>query len=331
MYSKFQGFKLHSISTVCPSRISTNDSIGDLTKEEAQRLASNIGITSKYISEIEGESLFDLFSTAATRAISLADFNPNEIGLVVVLTQSSDLGSPGISSRLHETLSLPKDCLVFDVNLGCSGYVKGLHIAMSIMKANALSKAIILVGDTLSKFEMDEKKLKPLFGDGVSATTIEYSDAYKNSNVSFELGSDGSGWKAITISKSTPPVLEMSGLDVMTFALREVPESINKNLVKSEVSLDNIDSVVLHQANSLINTALERKIKRSDSPRALKEFGNTSGASIPLVLTTALGNSYFSEDRKLILCGFGIGLSWGSCIIDIQKGLKTSHELITRI
>lgn len=329
MYSQFSGFKIHSISTVCPSSISTNEIIGDLSKEESERLAVNIGITSKYVSKTEGEGLLELFYKASKRSLEIANVESSEVGLVVVLSQSSDLGSPGISSRLHEKLSLSKDVLVFDVNLGCSGYVKGLHIAMSLMKANGISKGMVLVGDVLSTFEMDEKKLRPLFGDGVSSTVLEYSTLFETSKVSFELGSDGKGWKAITISKTNPPVLEMSGLDVMTFALREVPESINKNLEKSGFTLNDIDTVVLHQANSLINTALERKIKRTDLPRALKEFGNTSGSSIPLVLTTVLGNEYFSQNRKIILSGFGIGLSWGSCIIDIQQGLKTSHELVT--
>lgn len=326
MNVSFEEFVIEAIATACPSGVARNQDIPGLSEDEARRLVQNIGVASRHDARVYGDSIEDAFLHCARRVLERERAGDGGLDLVATLTQSSVLVAPGIASKMHARLQLPTSCIAFDLNFGCSAYVLGLHAVMSYLRANALDRALLLVGDFNSEFDMDERRVRPLFGDAVSATLVVRSPA-PSSRFSFCLRTRGAGWDAITISRDARPTLAMDGMNVMSFALAEVPAIIRDNLERNALTMEDLDDVVLHQANRLINAALEKKLGLANAPRALASFGNTSGASIPLVLTTALAPDYFVAPRKVMLCGFGIGLSWGSCLMTTTENIRRTHDV----
>ena len=224
----------------------------------------------------------------------------------------------------------------------CSGYVYGLSIVASLLQTGHLKKALLLVGDksTIST-NYHDKSAYPLFGDAGTATLIEFDPNAEPWH--FNLQSDGSGKNAIIIEhghsrhpinqssdvlheiepgiKRTKKDLALNGLDIFNFALKEVALNINTLIETTNVSKEQIDFFLLHQANKLINESVRKKLKITEDkvPYSIDVFGNTSSASIPLTMCYKLKDELLNGEKLLLLSGFGVGYSWGSVL------LKTKH------
>lgn len=232
--------------------------------------------------------------------------------------------------------------MAFDVSLGCSGYVYGLQLISSIISGGQIKKGLLLVGDksTLST-HIEDKSTYPLFGDAGTATAIEYSAAAKP--IYFNLQSDGGGEDAIkildgaarnTVRDDTFEIKEiepgikrsrrhliLNGIDIFNFALKEVAPNINELFNFSGISKDAVDFFVFHQANKLINESVRKKLKVLDTskvPYSIKEFGNTSSASIPLTMVTQI-KEQLKKHNTLLFSGFGVGFSWASCVFETDE------------
>ncbi len=229
--------------------------------------------------------------------------------------------------------------MAFDIGLGCSGYVYGLSVIAQFLQNGQLKKGLLISGDisTISA-NYEDKSTYPLFGDAVTATAISYEEGAEE--IPFNLENDGKGFEAIiirdggarnqlndetTVVKNfghginhAPRDLELNGLDVFSFSIKEPPKNITQLFENSNQSKEAIDYFIFHQANKLIIDTIRKKLKIDVDkvPFSLTKYGNTSSASIPLTICDQLTEK--SKNKKMLLCGFGVGLSWGSCIINTK-------------
>jgi 3-oxoacyl-[acyl-carrier-protein] synthase-3 len=271
---------------------------------------------------------------AANQLLNDKNIQREEIDVLIFVSQSRDYFLPSTSIILQQKLGLSSNCIAFDIGLGCSGYVYGLASITSLMSTAKLRKGLLLTGDVSSvSLNKKDKSTYPLFGDAGTATLLEFNTGDK---MDFNLQSDGKGSDAIIITDGglRKPLTEESyiereidkgiiragknlsldGLEVFNFSLREVSPNIQALLNYNHSSISDYHYLVFHQANKLMNETIRKKLKATPEqvPYSLKNYGNTSSASIPLTIVTELADAVKSGEQKFIFSGFGVGLSWGS-------------------
>ena len=258
----------------------------------------------------------------------------NEVDALIVLTQSPDYLIPSTAIILQDRLGLDQATIAYDVNLGCSAYPFGLHLLGSMIASGTIKKALMLVGDKCATVR------DPLFSDAGTATALEFREGAPP--MYFDLNSDGSGYKAIMLPVGGhrepyahhhgiprrdehgqlhwPGDLVLDGPAVLSFSTQRVPPAVERTLTYAGMQIDDIDFFLFHQANRMINETIRKKLRLPEQrvPSTLRELGNTSGASIPVTITSRLMQSLSKGQHRLLLGGFGIGLSWGTCILDIH-------------
>jgi 3-oxoacyl-[acyl-carrier-protein] synthase III len=281
----------------------------------------------------------DLCYAAADKLLTELGINREEVDAVLFISQTPDYRMPASSVILQNKLGLSKQTLAFDVSLGCSAFVYGLSIAYSFMLQHNFRHVLLLNGETRSRiYHPKDRKTAFLFGDGGVAALVSRDARFGKS--SFSLNSDGSRHDMIKMDAGgyrNPSSIEtmkekvvdehgnirtdehgyMNGADVFNFAIREVPKSIKEILEYAKLDKESIDYFVLHQANVYMNSYLAKKLNLdlNKVPSNLERFGNTSSVSIPLAITTEL-HDVLKTPKKLLLCGFGVGMSWAAAIIE---------------
>jgi len=266
---------------------------------------------------------------AAERLMSDLSISPEDIDLVVFISQTPGYVLPATSCVIHERLGLPIACAAFDVNLGCSGYTYGVWMAGTLMAGSGARRALLLAGDTVSKIcNPADRSVLPVFGDAGTATILE-SDP-EAPEMAFAAGTDGRGAERLIVPaggfrKRSPDEAEaeavrteadlyMDGNEIFAFTIREVPRLIEQVHAESGWTIDDVDHYVFHQANDFMLDHLRRRMKvpAEKFVRGLRLYGNTSSASIPLAMTTELRAQLTSEPKNLVLAGFGVGFSWAA-------------------
>lgn len=332
---------IKGISCCVPKNTERNIDLDILTQEEIQKFIDATGVEERRIVTKE-ICTSDLCCEAAEKLVKDLNWQKGEIEILVFVSQTADYILPVSAAILQDRLGLSTNCIAFDVPLGCSGYVYGISIIASMMKATGIKKGLLLAGDTSSKLlSKSDKSTIPLFGDGGSATAFELDE--ETDNLLFDLGTDGSGYKAIMIldggsrnrinEDSLKVVnieegisrnacnLVLDGMDVFGFGISQAPKTVNKLIEKFEIDKDAIDHFVFHQANLMMNKMIVKKLKLpvEKVPYSLKGFGNTSSTTIPLTIVTELKESLANNNKDLIICGFGVGLSWGTAKIKLDN------------
>lgn len=323
-----------------PAFAESNNDYDWISEDERALLIKTTGVLHRRKAQ-NGIIASDLCYHAAKKLIEELGWATNEIELLVFVSQARDYILPSTATILQDRLGLPKSCVAFDVPLGCSGFVYGLSIVAGMMRTMGLKKGLLLTGDTsgyiLSK---QDKSTYPLFGDGAAATALI---SEQDNKMDFNLQSDGKGYEAIIVPDggarnqtgeatfeliaAGPGIIRskgnlwLNGLDVFSFSVKEVPENVRALTTATGQDLDGIDYFVMHQANLLLNETIRKKLKIAPEkvPYSLKEFGNTSSASIPLTMVSQLKEQLTTGRNRLLLSGFGIGLSWGSVILDTEN------------
>ena len=346
-----QNIQIRGISACVPKNKVRTVDLDFFTNKDAEIFIQNTGITERYISEGD-VCASDLCLQAAEKILTDLAWHKNEIDILIFVSQSSDYILPATSNLLQSRLGLSQNCFCLDISLGCSGYIYGLSLVSNLLQNVNFNKALLLVGDTISTYTSKlDKSVYPLFGDAGTATAIEY-EKYSNANWIFDIGSDGTGSDAIKIKaggsryranknsfdledidtndpslgRRSSADLILNGIDVFNFAIKKAPNSIFNILKYASKSTDDIDYFFLHQANLFMNETIRKKLKvdKDKLPYSIQNFGNTNGASIPLTIVHTFNNFIQKNDFSVILCGFGVGLSWGSVLLDLNKSLKTS-------
>lgn len=332
--STLHNIRLAGIATCVPKWILSNtEDCPPKMRTERERLVRNIGISNRRICH-PWQTFSDLAFDAAERLLADLNWQREDIDALIVVTQSPDYLIPSTAIILQDRLKLSHSTIAYDVNLGCSGYPFGIHLLGSMIAAGAIKKGLLLVGDKSASI------LDPLFSDAGSATALEF-DA-NAPPMYFDLNSDGSGYQAIikpigghrepysfhhfvpTEYKDgvpqAPDALILDGPAVLSFSTQRVPPMVNRALEYAKLDKELVDYFVFHQANRMINETIRKKLGLSTDkvPSTLQNFGNTSGASLPVTLSVCLNETLSAKPHKLLFCGFGIGLSWGVCIMDIH-------------
>jgi 3-oxoacyl-[acyl-carrier-protein] synthase-3 len=267
----------------------------------------------------------------------------SDIGAVIFVTQTPDYFQPASAAYLHGKLGLSQNCAVFDVNQGCSGYVYGVWLANMILETRSCKKVLLLAGDTISKIvNPNDSNVAPMFGDAGTATIVENSEIEKKSYFIFH--SNGKKFDTIiqpqgafrnpteqiinnknvfdTSAKRNLSNLFMDGTEVFVFAINVEPKAITEILAFSNLEKEDIDYVVFHQANKYIISNIARRLKfplEKVPSETTGRYGNQSSASIPCTICDAINNEVESRNVKLVLSGFGVGLSWATCQLDLDE------------
>jgi len=332
------GIKFDAIYSCVPHRKVKSSDYYHFSEAESLLFEKTTGIKERRVAS-EEITCSDLCYRAAENLLKDTRVDRGEIEVLIFVSQSPDHFLPSTAIILQERLKLPQNCMAFDINLGCSGYVYGLSVISSLLK-NGLKKGLLLVGDksTIST-SFNDKSTHPLFGDAGTATLLSCDE--QADSMFFNLQSDGSGKDAIIIEyghsrfpynkyideeieydpgiKRSRNHLALDGVKVFNFALKEVAKSINQCLEYAQISKEKVDFFVLHQANKLINDSVRKKMKVTEDkfPMSISKFGNTSSASIPLTISVSLQEQIKKQHLTLLLSGFGVGLSWASVSLKI--------------
>jgi len=307
---------------------------------QAERLRKTIGLDQRRVVP-EGMTASDLAEAAVRRLLEATETYPESVDGLFMVTQTPDYLQPGNAVLLQDRLGLPTTCAAMDLNLGCSGYVYGLWAAHSFLAAGGLRRVILLVGDTISRIvSAEDRALRPLFGDAACATLLE-ADAEAPA-AWFDLRSDGSGFQSLWQpggafrEPASPETLEprelgegirrsrcqlhMDGAEIFNFSLKVEPAAISAMLETTGWNPDSVDGYVFHQANRYIIDNIRRRLKlpaEKVPAGTVERFGNQSSASIPATLTDHYGEQLCQRSHRMILSGFGVGLSWATCAVEL--------------
>ncbi|MDO4925393.1 MAG: beta-ketoacyl-ACP synthase III [Turicibacter sp.] len=309
-----------------PSKKITNDHLGDIVDTNDEWIFSRTGIKSRYIST--GEDTSYMAAMACEKAIKEANISVLDIDLIVLGTCTPDMFTPSTACIVQSIIGA-KNAVTFDISAACSGFIFGLDLAKSLIKMHNYKHALVVGAENLSKsIDWQDRSTCVLFGDGAGAVVLSRSESPGLGN-SF-CKSEGDKWNCITIEGNdidSPFVdsktirkskLKMNGNEVFKFATSTIVKSINKILEENNLSLEDIDYIVPHQANMRIIEYAAKKLKLPLEKfyTNIHEYGNTSAASIPMALSDMYEEGLLKEGNKIILVGFGAGLTYGATFIN---------------
>ncbi len=343
MKAAFKNSIIKGISTAIPRDVFELSSLGSqYGEDEVRRIIASTGIQKIRLAR-GGQCTSDLCAIAAEALLEKLEMNPLTIDGIVFVSQTPDYKMPATSTILQHRLGLPTTAVAFDINYGCSGFVYGLYQASMMIEAGGCERVLVCAGDTSTRMvHRGDRSVRMVFGDGGSATLVEKGE----STTHFILRTDGSGADHLIIpaggsrkptSKETSLPIEvedgnirneetvrMNGMEIMSFALREIPPMVEELLDQTGWRKDEVGTYALHQANAFMLEYLRKKMKLQKPvvPIAVSDVGNTGPASIPLML--CIKHRELSSNhqlQKVICCGFGVGLSWASCSLDLASTL----------
>ncbi len=340
-YLEFKNVGISGLAAAVPRNIIDNYKYTTYFDTEAVKdVVDKIGIKERRFAD-KDTCASDLCFAAAEKLLTDMNIDRTEIDLLVFVSQTPDYKMPATSIILQHRLNLSNSAIAFDINMGCSGFIYGLSTVYSYMQQHGFRKALLLDGETRSKvYSPKDRNTAFLFGDAGVAALIEKDEKYEESI--FSLNSDGSRSDLIMIHAGgyrNPSSIEtlkekvidehgnmrsdeqayMNGPDVFNFLIREVPKDVKNTLEYAETDKESIDYFVFHQANDYINSYLAKKLKldKDKIPMSIEKFGNTSSVSIPLTIATELQDK-LDEKKKVLFCGFGVGLSWATAILNFK-------------
>lgn len=333
--------RIAGISTYLPEHILDNAALASVFETwSADKIYEKTGIAERRIAGAD-ETALDMGVAAAERLLLQLDIDRQTIDYLIFCTQAPDYVLPTSACIMQHRLNLPKSIGAFDINLGCSGYVYGLSIAAGLIAGNMAERILFVTADTYSKFIHDEdRSVRTLFGDGASATLIEVTrDGRTGSIGPFVFGTDGAGAEELIVRTGgartartadtaaaqedefgnvrSQDNLYMNGAAVMSFTLREVPRLFSELKLRGGTNDEEIDFVVMHQANKFLLDALVKKMKipPNKAPYCFEKIGNTVSSTIPFVLEDLILGNKIKPGSNVALMGFGVGLSWGGVIL----------------
>lgn len=333
-FFNFNNIKISGVSCAVPSKtIQISDFAPQFGEKNCQKFTESTGIH-EFRKTLEHQTASDLCFAAAEKLLSQKKIEREDIGALIFVAHSTDYRRPATACVLHKRLRLYKECVAFDISLGCSAFVYGLQVICSIMANSNIEKALLLVGETLTKMTHPlDKSVAMLFGDGGSAILLEKTES--ESQIKGILKTDGSGYRAIIAPAGGFRNLNaphkdfiwhdgnvrtlyntiMQGEDVFAFTISEVPRTIKQFLSETCTTIDDYDCLAFHQANKFISQMLCKKLKVDSSkmPLCLDRYGNPSAPAIPMVMCDTYGYDDTDKDLNFLMCGFGVGLSWGVC------------------
>lgn len=321
------GFSISGIVAAVPAETQNNSALTWASLQEANAFIQKVGIQSRHISHGRLTTA-DLCTEAARQVLSRLGWQPHEVEIMVLVTQTPDYTVPPTSGIIQHRLGLSTSTICIDVNQGCTGWVNGLSVVLSLMQSTQSTKALLLCGETNYIAGEETEYTYRLMGDAGTATAITVDD---NGAFTFVLNHDGSRKSAIQAPESGARALaeglvnnhlfnhtvRMDSSMLMELCLRDVPAAVQQLLHLSDAGIDSTDYFVFHQANKVLNEAIRKKLNIPPErfPYSIADYGNTSSASIPLTMATCLSGPLTQHPLRLLCFGFGVGLSWGGVYV----------------
>lgn len=316
--------KIIGTGSALPEKSVANEDLEKLVDTSDQWIRERTGIGSRHIST--GETVTQLSAAACEKALADAGRNAEEVELLLVATCSPETGIPCVACQVQAAVGAVH-AVAFDLNAACSGFLFALHTAWAYMEAGICRNALIVGAEVLSKLvDWTDRSTCILFGDGAGAVFAEYRgepDIFRF--VQHADGSKGGALRCDSRQLKNPyteaaleaPWVQMDGREIFAFAVRRVPESIGEVLEKAGITADEVDLFVLHQANYRIIEGIAKRLGQDMEkfPVNLDRVGNMSSAAIPVLLDELNRSSRIRRGMKIVLSGFGAGLTWGACVM----------------
>ena len=312
--------RITSIDFKLGSKTETLADLGEHNPEwQVKRLLAKTGISRRQILN-PGESLLDLAQGASEGVFE--EYPRDQIDGLIYVTQSPDSRIPTTACLLHERLGLPKHCLAFDVNQGCSGFVYGLSLAASLLEAQQIQRCLLVCAEAYSRYiSLHDRTSRPIFGDGASAAVVDMGGDGEIGP--FVFATDGSGAPNLTLTSdnkmntSGGDILYMNGPKVLDFTMEEVPKAVSRLLESADLRLADIDLFLFHQASKVVLDRIQRQLGIDESRffRNYQSIGNTVSSTIPIAMKQARHSGQLVEKMKVLVMGFGVGYSLAGCIV----------------
>lgn len=328
---------IEKISYYLPEKIITNAELCLRKKDWVpEKIEDKLGIRERHVVS-ENDTVLTLAVKAAEKLF--LEYDRDKIDFIILCTQSPEYFLPTTACILQDSLKMNKHCGAFDFNLGCSGYIYGLGIAKGLINAGIANNILFVTSETYSRFIHEgDISNRSIFGDAATASVIEKSNEEKIHE--FILGTDGSGMNNLIVpnggaknkfdpnaqlmndssgNQRTCNNLYMNGPEIFNFTIEFIPGLIKDILNKNHLTMEEIDFIIFHQANKYMLEYLRKKIKIPIEKfyNYLLHTGNTVSSTIPIAVKDCLTNKRVKSGDKVLLCGFGVGYSWGATIITI--------------
>ena len=330
--------KISNIEYALPSKVLDNAELALLHPDwNMTRMLARTGVERRHVASC-GETSLDFAVTAAAQLVESGAVTTEEIDGVIFCTQSPDYPMPGNAHLLHRQMDLRQDVFAFDITLACSGFVYGLGIAQGMLLSGMAEVILLATSDTYTqRLSPDDRATVTLFGDGGAVTVLRATEDDRGiRDISF--GSAGSHSDHFIIREGgarqpaklkneapeqTTPSLEsyvsMNGMGVLSFFNSVIPKSIQEILSRNELTMDQVDHFVFHQASQIALDSIAKALGIPSNKMIvdIKETGNLVSASVPVALARAMKCGRLRDGQVIVLCGFGVGLSWSCAIIDL--------------
>ena len=334
---------IKGISACVPPKVEENRDIPFYASEEADKVIESTGVERKHIVS-DGITASDLCFKACEKLIEDLGWERDSIDLICNVTQTSDYTNHPNVFVLHEKLGLKNDCMSLDLYHGCPGWVVGLSSVAALVSLGSIKRALLVDGDNITSVQAPlDRESRPLFGDAGTATALEFEKDV--APLYFQTGTNSTDgvalihrkgamrepytlesydqWLKILSGELSPEGLEdqMDGMSVFSFGISTPPKSMKQLCEHYNINIDDIDKLVLHQANLFMVNKIAKKLKMTGErvPSCLKDYGNTTSTSIPLTIVTQCSTDYSSKKQKTLACGFGTGLSWASVYFETEN------------
>lgn len=329
---------IKAISYYLPEKIVSNEElVSEFPEWTVEKIADKVGVHQRHIAS-KDESVTDLAVKAAEKLFSEnTDIRREDIDFVILCTQSPDYYLPSSACIIQDKLGIPTTCGAFDFNLGCSGYVYGLAVALGLISAGIAKNVMFLTAETYNKYlHPRDKGNRTIFGDAATVTVISTEGYAEIGN--FALGTNGAGAENLIVKTGgsrhpekandlsfddngnphSSDYLYMNGSEIFTFTQKNVPIVVRQTLEKNDLSMDDVNMFVFHQANSYMLNFLRKKIKIAPEKFFVNmaEVGNTVSNSIPMALVDA--KKAGKLNGPVLICGFGVGYSWGGTVLNYR-------------
>lgn len=331
--------KITAVTGYVPKNLLTNFDLAESFPEwPVEKIASKTGIAQRHIAG-EDEFTSDIAIAVTNKLFKEFNISPTSIEFIILCTQSPDYFLPTTACIVQSQVGISKTAGALDVNLGCSGYVYSLGLAKGLIESGQVNNVLLITADTYSKFlNTEDKSVRTIFGDGGSATFIESISTQPAISPPY-FGTDGSGANHLIVPsggirsanklapksiaterglKSSKFDLFMDGPEIFNFTIEIVPSALTQTLTKANLDIAEIDLFVFHQANKFMLDHLRKRLGIPEDKFfvSMSKSGNTVSSTIPIALADASSQGLLSSGMKILLLGFGVGLSWAGTVID---------------
>lgn len=334
---------INGIATYLPNEILDNKTLSKLHPEwSVDKISEKTGIYTRHISS-KNEYSSDMALSAIEIFFTENSISKSEIDFLLLCTQTPDYLLPTTACVIQDKAGLPKTCGALDFNLGCSGYIYGLGLAKGLIESNQAKNILLITSETYSKLiNNKDKSNKTIFGDAATVTLItsKPNERFLKSQIdNFEYGTDGSGSDYLIVKNSgikknneisvdvydengsyvsNDDYLYMNGKEIFQFTAFEVPKLINRILENNNLEMKDINLFIFHQANQFMLDYIRKRCKINEDKFfiSITDIGNTVSSTIPIALQRAFNDGKIKKGDKVILAGFGVGLSMGATIIN---------------